>query len=103
MPEQSRPSRAATHYTLYDMYADGLYVIARCNWCKITRVYRPDELAKLVGNVHLEKVQSAMRCTHCNRRDYMTCKTFLPAASERMKLKVRRIANSICAPCYLAR
>lgn len=92
MPERSRIPRAALEYTLYQMHHDGMLIRATCNWCNITRYFHCDDLARLVGNVDIERLQASMRCEKCNQRQYMYCKPCIPTAAERMKITVRRIA-----------
>lgn len=92
MPERHNLPRHAIS-SLWEANAYGQLVRIECQWCSITRFYRPDDLIQLMGNRTLDRIAWKMRCDRCKRQDYLNVSFFLPTAREMEGRTVRRLVR----------
>lgn len=82
-------------WTLSKAHDVGQLVRVRCRLCPGWRRYQPDDLRRLLGDVDVHGIARRMRCERCGRRDEMQAEVFIPVASERMRLTVRRLVGEV--------
>ena len=89
MPEQHKPEP----WTLLAAHDRGELIRVQCHYCRLTRHFLPRDLQTLLGNVTIEQLERRMRCERCGKTDYLSASLFLPSATERNSLTVRRLAS----------
>ncbi|OHV81590.1 hypothetical protein [Rhizobium sp. LCM 4573] len=78
---------------LTDAHSAGQYVKMSCCWCKITRMYRPLDILKLVGDVHVLKLHRRFYCEKCGRKDYMAVEFKNVMGSEIAGMRIRELVE----------
>jgi hypothetical protein len=92
MPESNtRPSGLI--WPLSKAHEVGQIVRVRCFYCPGRRHYLPGDLQQVLGDVDVRAVSRRMRCERCYRSDGLEADVFVPVASERAKLTVRRLVE----------
>ena len=89
----AHPAREAQIPRLTDAHMLGQYVKITCRWCKITRTYRPLDILKLVGDVHVLRLQHRFRCEKCKRKDYMEVEFKSVMGSEIVGMQIRELVE----------
>lgn len=83
-------SRIANLSTANDM---GQFVLVTCGLCRLKRHYRPSDLGKLFGDLHVFKLQGKFRCEACDRKDYIRVEFKLLSAQEARGLIIRELVE----------
>ena len=78
---------------LTDAHMLGQYVKMSCRWCKITRYYRPLDIIKLVGDVHVLKLHRRFRCEKCRQKDYMEVEFKSVMGADILGLQIRELVE----------
>ena len=92
MPESNGTRRRSRAWTLANACEVGQLVIVRCQFCRITRHYLPED-PTLLGDVELEQIEKHMRCEGCGHKDYLVVAFHIPTAAERASMRIRRLAG----------
>lgn len=80
-------------WTLANACELGQLVTIRCQYCRITRHYLPDDLRTLLGDVGIAEVERRVRCESCGLKDYLVVAFHIPTTEERMAMRIRRLAG----------
>lgn len=70
MPESNGTRRRGRAWTLSDACEIGQLVTIRCQFCRITRHYLPQDLRTLLGDVWIDQVEHRVRCESCGHKQY---------------------------------
>jgi hypothetical protein len=73
-------------------HASGQLVRVSCHCRDGERYYEPADLIQIFGDVDVYRLDQAMKCERCGRRD-VDVDVRLPSAMERAKIKVRRLVE----------
>ena len=95
MPEQP-PKRRTTIWFLSSAAQHGQLVWVDCGYCHDRhgrRYYDPGDLMQLFGDVDVNRLNRAMKCERCGRKDNIECDVIVLAAAERTQITVRRLAK----------
>ena len=92
MPEQP-PKRPGIIWPLSSAHDVGQVLRVTCGWCPGKRHYLPSDLQQLLGDIAVHAVAAKMTCERCGRRDAMSAYAFIPVASERQRLRIRRLVK----------
>lgn len=84
--------RAGMH-TLSRAEANGQLLNVRCGHCSIRHLYRPGDIAQLVGDVPLLDLEGRFKCSKCASKDAIDIRFVLPTAAERMGMTVRHLVK----------
>ena len=64
-----------------------------CGYCPGERYYLPNDVVQVLGDIDIHKLAYRIRCERCGRGDNIDAEAYLPVASERMGIKVRRLVE----------
>lgn len=90
MPEPYHYKRRGS-YTLSDCHRNGHLIHVRCNFCKLSRYYVPDDLRKVFNDIEVDDVVYQMRCERGGRDHHLTLSAELISADKRQGLMIRRL------------
>lgn len=90
MPEPYWPKRKG-RFTLGDVYRLGDLLRISCRYCKIQRLFVPDDLRKVFGDIEVDDVVYQMRCERCRKKRSLAIETVSPSAADRQAMTIRRI------------
>ena len=94
MPEQPfKMQRGLQRFTLSKAHADGRLVRARCAHCRITHVYRCDEMTAVAGDVDVDDLRPQLRCETCRSKHWIDVEFWSPTAGERQATRLRRLVR----------
>lgn len=71
----------------------GQVVKIRCIHCNIARHYLPQDIQQIFGDVGLDRLDGAMRCAACGKREYIVAAIGIPSAAERAGMTIRRLVE----------
>lgn len=78
-------------YYLSNAHRNGDFIRVTCGGCSPARLYLPEDLIALLGDIAVMDLDEKMRCERCG--DTTTARTFHPSVAERSGLVVRRLAE----------
>ncbi|MDR9775019.1 hypothetical protein RJJ65_20650 [Rhizobium hidalgonense] len=92
MPEMNL-SKKLRGWSLRDAADAGQLLEVKCQFCRTTYRFFPNDLLQLTTNVSLDRLACRFRCERCNRSDYMGLTVRQIWGSEYGKLTVRRLVK----------
>lgn len=76
-------------YKLSDAHRQGAFLRVTCGGCSPPRVYVPEDLMRLFGDLAVMDLDDRMTCERC--RESARVRTYHPTAAEKNCLVVRRL------------
>ena len=93
MPEPYWPKRKNS-YTLGDAERlPGRLVRIRCRYCRREHHYEIRDLRVVLGNIEVDDVAYAMKCSGCGKDRTLDLELLSISAEERQKMTVRRLVR----------
>lgn len=89
MPMRTTRTRDRDTFYLSNAHSTGTFIRVTCGGCSPPRLYVPEDLIKLFGDIAVIDLDNKMRCERCGYS--ARARTFNPAASERIGLVCRRL------------
>lgn len=78
-------------YYLSNAHRNGDFIRVTCGGCSPPRIYAPEDLITLFGDVAVMDLDEIMRCERCG--DGLRVRAYSPTGAEKNGLVVRRIAE----------
>lgn len=67
-------------------------VRVKCNYCKRSVVYRPEDLIQIFGDVDVDSLMGRMKCEGGDH-GYLDVRAFPPTGNEAVGLKIRQLVR----------
>lgn len=93
MPDTGGRRKRGGEWKLSNAHEIGQLVLVRCGLCNVKRWYQPSDLKEIFGDIETDLVGGKMSCDRCGKNDFMHAETQNPAAADRQKIQVRRLAE----------
>ncbi|WP_442580688.1 hypothetical protein ACSBOB_01420 [Mesorhizobium sp. ASY16-5R] len=90
MPEPYHYKRKGS-YKLSDADRNGYLVHVRCEFCKLSRYYTPDDLRKIFSDIEVDDVIYQMVCERGGRDHHLKLTSESLSAEKRQGLTIRRL------------